>query len=524
MLDEMGKWNNPGISPSIRGLDINLTTVFHRYSGPPAIISASFDNGCSLDLFVGREEEMHGVVAAPNGRAITSKSEARGLKLPRVGILPQVGPLVREEQVLDPDYVRRSMFSVLSSQHFRNELALAETAAKRRFKDLAESSWHGLRIRELHQEGKGKDAIYTLMVQNDDFVAEVGWMGHGLQMWLQTMWFIARSSENHETLILDEPDVYMHPDLQRKLVRLEQFRKKQLIVTTHSVEIIAEVDPEDVLLVDKRTERGEFATSANTAQRIVDHIGGVHNLQLVRLWDCRKCLLVEGDDIGILKHIQDALFPGSQNPFGSLPHISIDGWGGWDLFKKTPIVLKNAVGEKIVVYCLLDSDYHPADELLERQRDATAASIELYVWERKEIENYLLVPDTIARVISFRCGRKSERPKPAIIHDKLIEIASELREDTTDCLATGLHEWKRGVTPATANKDARARIAHAWESDAGKLAIVSGKEVLGRLSKWSKSTYNVSFSPATVARELRRDEISVEMQAVLSAIENLQNL
>jgi len=53
MLAEMSKWNNPGISPSIKGLDINLTTVFHRYGEPPAIIGARFDNGCSVDLFVG---------------------------------------------------------------------------------------------------------------------------------------------------------------------------------------------------------------------------------------------------------------------------------------------------------------------------------------------------------------------------------------------------------------------------------------------------------------------------------------
>jgi len=179
------------------------------------------------------------------------------LELPRVGILPQVAPLARDEPVLDPDYVRRSMSSVLSSQHFRNELAIADVSVRRRFKSLAESSWHGLRIRDLRQEGKGDDAVYTLMVQSDDFVAEVGWMGHGLQMWLQTMWFLARSLRHHKTLILDEPDVYMHPDLQRRLVRLEPLQQKQLIITTHSVEIIAEVEAEHVLLVDKRTGKAE---------------------------------------------------------------------------------------------------------------------------------------------------------------------------------------------------------------------------------------------------------------------------
>jgi hypothetical protein len=35
-------------------------------------------------------------------------------------------------------------------------------------------------------------------------------------MWLQTIWFLTRAKD-HETVILDEPDVYMHADLQRRL-------------------------------------------------------------------------------------------------------------------------------------------------------------------------------------------------------------------------------------------------------------------------------------------------------------------
>lgn len=68
-------------------------------------------------------------------------------------------------------------------------------------------------------------------------MAEVALMGHGLQMWLQTMWFLCRSSPT-ATVVLDEPDVYMHPDLQRRLVRLVRGRYPQIIIATHSVEIV----------------------------------------------------------------------------------------------------------------------------------------------------------------------------------------------------------------------------------------------------------------------------------------------
>jgi predicted ATPase len=105
------------------------------------------------------------------------------------------------------------------------------------------------------------------MVQDYDFVSEVGWMGHGLQMWLQIMWFLARVSES-ETIILDEPDVYMHPDLQRKLIRFLIGRYKQVIIATHSVEIIAEVEPENILIIDKQKRRSNYANKLPSVQKI----------------------------------------------------------------------------------------------------------------------------------------------------------------------------------------------------------------------------------------------------------------
>ena len=44
-------------------------------------------------------------------------------------------------------------------------------------------------------------------------------------------------------LVLDEPDVYMHPDLQRRLIRFLLRRDQQVIVATHSIEMMSEVEP-----------------------------------------------------------------------------------------------------------------------------------------------------------------------------------------------------------------------------------------------------------------------------------------
>ena len=88
--------------------------------------------------------------------------------------------------------------------------------------------------------------ILSFIIRIDSFSAEIAWMGHGLQMWLQTMWFISQCP-NNAIVVLDEPDVYMHADLQRKLLRLVNPMFSQLIVATHSLEIIEEVTPDCII-------------------------------------------------------------------------------------------------------------------------------------------------------------------------------------------------------------------------------------------------------------------------------------
>ena len=131
--------------------------------------------------------------------------------------MPQVAPVALDERGLTTDYVRGAISSHLAPLHFRNQLKILSEYFPS-FKDMSETTWPGLQIQDLTGGGLISDDPLQLMARDEDFVAEIAAMGHGLQMWLQTMWFLARSMEV-STVILDEPDVYMHPDIQRRLIR-----------------------------------------------------------------------------------------------------------------------------------------------------------------------------------------------------------------------------------------------------------------------------------------------------------------
>ena len=72
--------------------------------------------------------------------------------------------------------------------------------------------------------------------------------------------------------------------------------------------------------------------------------------------------------------------------------MPIGGWSGWPYALGSAMFLRNAADERIRVYCLLDSDYHTPQQITARLAQAADAGVDLHIWKRKEIENYLLVP------------------------------------------------------------------------------------------------------------------------------------
>ena len=254
-------------------------------------------------------------------------------------------------------------------------------------------------------------------------------------------------------------------------------------------------------------------------QRIIDQIGGVHNLNLARLSDSRKCLLLEGKDIEILKQFQNSLSPESNEPLDTLPHMPIGGWGGWNYAIGSRMFLKNALGEEIATYCLLDSDYHTPEAISARYGEAARVGVFLHIWQRKEIENYLLVPGAIMRVILAKSRKKNiDGLTEERVQLRLEKIAESQKDEAFDAIAQETLSENRAKGSKFANEIARKRIDTAWASSEGRLSAISGKFLLSKLSEWSQSRFDVSLGARRLARELRADEIDPEMRNVISAI------
>lgn len=344
-----------GVSPSLRDLNINLATAVNAAGEPPARIRATFSRGETVDIFVNDDDRVFASVWTSRGHLISSKSQATTNPLPRLAVQPQITPLMLHEKLLDDRTVRRGLDSPLASQHFRNQIRLLYESNFLDFCKLSEDTWPTLQIRELLQ-GHGDIDELQLLVRDRAFVGEVGNMGHGLQMWLQIMWFLTRNS-SAPTIVLDEPDVYMHPDLQRRLIQRLRAGTSQILVATHSVEIMAEVEPTDVLVIDSDLPESPWASDVAGVQGAIDLIGGVHNLDLARLVSARRFLIVEGDDIDLLRRPYARLFPDA-DALDTLPKLAVAGWTGWQRAIGAATALRQGSGDRVTSYCIFDSDFH----------------------------------------------------------------------------------------------------------------------------------------------------------------------
>jgi predicted ATP-dependent endonuclease of OLD family len=129
---------------------------------------------------------------------------------------------------------------------------------------------------------------------------KIYWAGFGFQIWIQFLTHLLLAKEN-ALLVVDEPDIYLHPELQRKLYELLVNKGSQFVLATHSSEIINEADPDEIVVVDRRKRFAKRVRDVEGLQAVLDRIGSKQNIYLTKLSAARKVLFVEGHDFGLIR-------------------------------------------------------------------------------------------------------------------------------------------------------------------------------------------------------------------------------
>ena len=174
--------------------------------------------------------------------------------------------------------------------------------------------------------------------------------------------------------------------------------------------------------------------------------------------------------------------------------------------------------EKLIIYCILDSDYHSKIEIKEKYEEAKLKGIDLHIWQKKEIENYFIIPEAIQRIIIKRSNGEFS-PSVDRIKRQLLIISTSVKNDITDCIANEIFQKNKVLGLQNANREARKYVDEVEASKGDILSIISGKDIISKMSKWAQNKYKVSFSPVALLKEITRAEIDGEVLSIINSLE-----
>jgi hypothetical protein len=369
----------------------------------------------------------------------------------------------------------------------------------------------------------------TMFCLEDRMTREIYWVGFGFQIWCQLLTHLSRAAED-TLVVVDEPEIYLHPDVQRQLLGIVRDIGADALLATHSSEIIAEADPTEILMIDKRRHTAERLKSVAGVQRALEAVGSAQNIALTALARSRRVLFVEGlDDFRLLRRFARKLGMQELGSGIGVTPLKSGGFGSWERITILASGIAEALGAPLMIGAIYDRDYFCEEQVAEVLA-ALEKSLKLaWVLERKEIENYLLVPAAldraVVRTLNARRERGAEKPTGLVDSAKLLDdITRPMKDEVLAQLMARRHDYfgRTSEDKSRLYKHVLGPFDSRWANLSTRIAIVSGKEVLRLFRQRVQDLCDVTLTDARIAESISRDDIPTDMRRLLQSLENFR--
>ncbi len=176
--------------------------------------------------------------------------------------VPVLGPLEHDEPLVLEETVRGGLATHRAARHFRNYWNNNEGHFDA-FASLVAETWPGVQIGRPERTLGPKGGVLHMYCEEARAPRELFWCGFGFQVWCQLLTHISRAHPE-SVLVVDEPETYLHPTVQRSLLQVLKRTGAQVVVATHAATLIACAAPGEVVEISKHAARARRYTSHGT--------------------------------------------------------------------------------------------------------------------------------------------------------------------------------------------------------------------------------------------------------------------
>ncbi len=393
----------------------------------------------------------------------------------------------------------------------------------------------GLNVPFNEKKDQWLTATYT---ETEKVALDIIAAGAGFQQIVQLLAFLY--VHNPKTLLLDEPDAHLHHSLQESVLHLlknvARERKIQIFIATHSPTLIDSAGLSEISVIDKINDAPKrFSVEQDFSATLRENGIQMLNTKLAEVMRLQRVVFVEGVDSDFNRFL---------SLFGAKAHddflvrckglvvLPMEGGTNKSPFKAIDLFEK-LINQKLTYLYIRDKDDLTSYEVKDMCQRAKKEKRQWRCLERRNRENYLLIPSILSRIVTEKWALRSKSAKtPRDLTEKEItafllgwcrnaETATQVWLQTQhESQLKGDADHRRNATTQLLNEfnqhykeplNAR-KIPHYY---------ADGKAMLRALRAHLQSHHGIQFSDEDIIAQCRIDEIPKDLKLIIDEIRDM---
>ena len=514
-----------GYSVDLAELSIGEENIFFNYDqSEPALVTFSLTGDKKLVLYFPEAGSCFLIANDPQ-RMVRSPSAFKSAFHCPIGFVPILGPVEHNERLYEKEAARLALFNYRAARNFRN-IWYHYPEDFEAFQSILRETWPGMDVEKPEINTSDEKPLLYMFCPEDRIAREIFWAGFGFQVWCQMLTHLVKS-KNTSIFLIDEPDIYLHSDLQRQLLTLLENLGPDILIATHSTEIVSEAEADDIVLIDKSRRFAKRISDPSRLTEVFSSLGSNLNPILTQLAKTRRVVFVEGKDFQVFSKYARKLNLKDLGNRATFAVVPIEGFNP-DRVRSLKKGIEVTLGGEVRAAVVLDRDFR-SDVECDAIKVRCEEFCDLVVIHRcKEVESFLLVATAIDRAARRRVEERVRRTGAELEYlgecSKILEaFAEEKKSYVTSQFIASRRRFVRGSTPgvgeATTNQAALEEFDADWaDGPRRRLDLVPAKDALSAINQHLQERYGVSVTTAGIIDATRVDEIPSGMRDLLGRL------